>query len=145
MCASQRNGCQDSHEMSRKKIVGRSDPWEKVILGSPQSKANSRRIALVNNKVRSIKSKAALAYVRAFQYQCPTLTPMFEDDVAVTLHIFYASRRNDLDESIILDALQGKVYANDRQVKRKLVQWGLDPENPRTHIRVERLSTVQGD
>jgi Holliday junction resolvase RusA-like endonuclease len=52
--------------------------------------------------------------------------------------IHYASRRPDLDESVILDAMQGIVYKNDRQVKEKQIYWGLDPQNPRCEILVEK-------
>ena len=60
-------------------------------------------------------------------------------DVKITMTIYYASRRPDLDESLILDLLQGVVYVNDRQVKEKHIYWGLDKENPRTEIIVETL------
>ena len=50
--------------------------------------------------------------------------------------IYYASRRPDLDESLILDCMQNYVYYNDRQVKEKHIYWGLDKERPRTIIRV---------
>jgi hypothetical protein len=57
--------------------------------------------------------------------------------------IWYASRRPDLDESVILDLMQfdkktGRnfIYVNDRQVKKKTVQWGLSPSNPRLEIEV---------
>lgn len=53
--------------------------------------------------------------------------------------IFYASRRPDLDESLILDLLQGLVYVNDRQVKERHTYWGLDPENPRAEIIIEQM------
>ena len=49
------------------------------------------------------------------------------------------SRRPDLDESVILDCLEGKVYKNDRQVKAKHIFWGLDKENPRAEIEVSVL------
>ena len=63
---------------------------------------------------------------------CPT-----KDDVKVEMIIYYATRRPDLDESLILDCMQDKIYANDRQVKqKKFIYWGLDRENPRTLIRV---------
>lgn len=55
------------------------------------------------------------------------------------LEIFYASNRPDLDESVILDAMQGRIYRNDRQVKRKTVQWNIDRDNPRARIRVSAL------
>jgi Holliday junction resolvase RusA-like endonuclease len=63
-------------------------------------------------------------------------------DLRVTLHIFYASRRPDLDESLILDLMQGLIYANDRQVKERHCYWGLDPENPRAEIIIEKIPEV---
>ena len=52
--------------------------------------------------------------------------------------IYYASRRPDLDESLVLDLLQGVTYLNDRQVKEKHIYWGLDKENPRCEISVRK-------
>lgn len=120
--------------------VGRTAPYARTVLGEAASKANSRRIALVGGKVRVIKSEKALGFVRAFQYQCPVLEPMFLGDVRVSMTIYYASRRPDLDESVVLDAMQGRVYANDRQVREKVIRWGLDPERPRVEFVVEPLA-----
>lgn len=114
------------------------EPISFVIKGSPQSKANSRRL-VVNNKtgrMMFIKSKAAISYNDAFRMQCPKLDTLLEGDVCVTAHIYYGSRRPDLDESIVLDAMQGLIYSNDRQVKEKHIYWHLDPENPRAEITV---------
>ena len=62
------------------------------------------------------------------------------EDVAVTMTIFYASRRPDLDESLILDCMQGLLFNNDRQVKEKHIHWGgVDKENPRAEISVRYL------
>ena len=61
---------------------------------------------------------------------------MTDRDVRVELMIHYASRRPDLDESVILDAMQGIVYVNDRQVKQRMAYWGLDKDMPRAVIRV---------
>lgn len=119
--------------------TGRIKPWSKVIYGEPASKANSRIMSLRGGKPRSIKSPKALRYMEDFSRQCPTLDPLFEGNVHVDLRIYYASRRPDLDESVILDAMQGRIYANDRQVKRKTVEWGLDPGNPRAEITVSPL------
>jgi Holliday junction resolvase RusA-like endonuclease len=63
-------------------------------------------------------------------------------DLRVTLHIFYASRRPDLDESLILDLMQGLIYENDRQVKERHCYWGLDPENPRSEIIIEKIPEI---
>lgn len=56
--------------------------------------------------------------------------------VRVEIMIHYASRRPDLDESVILDAMQDIVYLNDRQVRQRMCYWGLDKELPRAVIRV---------
>ena len=60
-------------------------------------------------------------------------------DLKVTMTIYYASRRPDLDESLILDLMQGLVYENDRQVKERHTYWGLDKENPRAEIIIDQL------
>jgi len=112
-----------------------------VIFGEPCSKANSRRIVRTKGGGSMvIKSKKALAYVDSFAEQCPVLDELIEKDVAVTITIFYASRRPDLDESLILDCLQDKIYKNDRSVKEKHIYWGgVDKENPRAEISVRYL------
>jgi Holliday junction resolvase RusA-like endonuclease len=63
-------------------------------------------------------------------------------DIKMTMWIFYASRRPDLDESLILDLLQGVVYLNDRQVKERHVFWGLDPDKPRVEMIIEQIPDV---
>jgi Holliday junction resolvase RusA-like endonuclease len=57
----------------------------------------------------------------------------------VAIEIYYSTRRSDLDESIILDAMQGFIYANDRQIKSKFVTWGLDRDYPRAEIKIAEL------
>ena len=92
----------------------------------------------IRGKVMFIKSEKALSYVRAFKQQC-VIAPseVFECDVVVTIRIWYASRRPDLDESLILDLLQEVAYKNDRQVKEKHIYWmGVDKTNPRCEIEV---------
>ena len=78
-----------------------------VVYGEPASKANSRRLVSFKRKGGAgsrpalIKSQKALDYNEAFQKQCPKLSPLMEGDVSVTITIYYASRRPDLDESVI--------------------------------------------
>ncbi|HAI44573.1 MAG TPA: hypothetical protein DCM40_43970, partial [Maribacter sp.] len=91
-----------------------------IIEGEPASKANSRRSVLIGGKPRFIKSKKALNYEKMFKDQIQFCKlNCFEGDVGVEIKIFYASRRPDLDESLILDLMQGFAYENDRQVKEK--------------------------
>jgi len=113
-----------------------------IILGEPASKANSRRVVRIGNLSRLIKSQKALNYVEVFKQQCRPLATLMQGDLRVIMWIYYATRRPDLDESLILDLLQGSIYENDRQVKEKHIYWGLDPERPRAEIIVECIPSV---
>ena len=106
------------------------------ILGEPASKANSRKIVMIRGRPASIKSAKARNYAVKFLAQCQTLDLLFENDVKVEMLIYYASRRPDLDESLILDLMQGVIYKNDRQVKQKNIYWGLDRERPLSLIHI---------
>jgi len=110
-----------------------------IIFGEPASKANSRKVVRIGGASRLIKSSKGLAYADSFKKQARPIHPLIETDVRVTMKIFYASRRSDLDESLILDLLQGVIYVNDRQVKEKHIYWGLDKECPRAEIIVDVL------
>lgn len=107
-----------------------------TIYGEPASKANSRRWT----GRRLIKSKKALEYEKAFRAQAKPLETLLEGDLCATIRIWYASRRPDLDPSLILDLLQGIVYTNDRQVKEMHLYWGLDKENPRAEIGIAQIA-----
>ena len=110
-----------------------------TILGEATSKANSRKVVLIKGKIRVIKSQKALDYCKRFALQCPELDDPFECDLLVEIHIYYASRRHDLDETLILDNMQNKIYKNDRQVKIKHIYWHLDKDNPRAEITVRPI------
>ena len=107
-----------------------------TVYGEPASKANSRKMVLIKGRPALIKSVKARGYVTIFESQCPVLDVPTEDDVQVEMMIYYSTRRPDLDESLILDCMQNRIYKNDRQVKQKFIYWGLDKENPRSIIRV---------
>ncbi|HYF57357.1 MAG TPA: hypothetical protein VEA81_00220 [Burkholderiaceae bacterium] len=125
-----------------------------TILGEPASKANQRKIATIAGRTRLIKSEKARGYeADALRQIPPAARVRLEGPVEVQLRIFYASQRPDLDESVVLDVLQDRyrgageqrvlvqpgVYRNDRQVRRKLVEHGIDRKNPRTEIVVRPL------
>ena len=111
-----------------------------IIHGEPASKSNSRKLVTIKGRPAFIKSDKARKYVKQFEEQCPQMgDSMFLDDVEVEMTVYYASRRPDLDESVILDCMQGFIYKNDRQVKRKIITWGLDKENPRSEITVRLM------
>lgn len=133
-----------------------------TILGEPASKANSRKLATVGRKGEErtlfIKSEKARSYERTAALQIPSSARMmFQGPVRVTIRIFYASERPDLDESVVLDVLQAKytgsrgarhlvrpgVYLNDRQVREKHIYHGIDRDNPRSEIEVETIFPQQ--
>jgi Holliday junction resolvase RusA-like endonuclease len=107
-----------------------------TILGEPASKSNSRRWT---GKLL-IKSKKALSYSKMFKQQCPVLDPLMDGDIRITMRIWYASRRPDLDASLIFDLMQDCIYKNDRAVKEQHLFWGLDKDNPRAEITVEKIN-----
>lgn len=117
-------------------------PLSLIIFGEPASKANSRKIVRFGGVSRLIKSAKALTYSDVFKQQLAPLPVLYTGDLRVTMYIYYASRRPDLDESLILDLLQGLVYGNDRQVKERHTYWGLDPEQPRAEIIIEQMDEV---
>ncbi len=118
-----------------------------VLLGEPASKANSRRAVLINGLPRFIKSKKAMQYVAEAVVQLRHMfkgvenLPIFPDgDLVVTMTIHYCTRRPDLDESLILDVLEGFLYKNDRQIREKHIFHALDKESPRTEIHIQPRS-----
>lgn len=116
------------------------DNWafEATIFGEPASKANSRKLVRFGKRMASIKSDKARGYVKLFAEQAVPIDPLIDGDVLLYCHIYYASRRPDLDESLIMDCLQDIAYQNDRQVKAKVIVHGLDKEQPRAVIKIAK-------
>lgn len=110
-----------------------------ILHGEPASKANSRRLVTIRGQARLIKSQKALDYVAAVKRTYPPLVPLLEGDLRMTADVYYASRRPDLDVSLILDALQDIVYRNDRQVREMHLYHHLDRANPRAEITLEEM------
>lgn len=138
-------------------------PIEFTIFGEPASKANSRKIVTIRGRSSIIKSEEARNFEKHALRQIPPKARVrLACPVRVTLRIFYASERPDLDESVVLDVLQSRfdkvkipgqeelakvliqagVYENDRQVREKHVFHGIDKAMPRVEIRVEPLHQV---
>jgi Holliday junction resolvase RusA-like endonuclease len=115
--------------------------WSGIITGETCSKANSRRLVTHRKTGRPmfIKSSDALAYEKTVAKQVPVLQPMLEGRLRVHMEIFYASERPDLDPSLILDCLAGRVYRNDRQCRELHLVHGIDRRNPRAVILVEEI------
>lgn len=138
---------------------------EFTIYGEAASKANSRKIVKINGKTRSAKSDKALGFERDALRQIPPAARVrMEGPVCVTLRMYYASERPDLDESLVLDVMQDRwklqwishlasqgkhrvlvqagVYQNDRQVRERHVYHYIDRTNPRVEIVVEQIQNV---
>ena len=111
-----------------------------TIYGEPASKANSRRLVTIGGRARFIKSQKALDYVASLREQVRPIKPLMTGDLRMTAHIYYASRRPDLDASLILDALQGVAYENDRQIKEQHLHHHIDRDDPRAVISLEEMT-----
>tara|TARA_R100000008_G_C3500299_1_gene123334 strand:+ start:127 stop:591 length:465 start_codon:yes stop_codon:yes gene_type:complete len=111
-----------------------------VVFGAACSKANSRRLVLIGGKPRFIKSKKALDFEKAVKAQAPRLTEMLEGDLSFHADMYYPNRRSDLDPSILLDALQGIIYPNDRAFKQITARKFLDKKNPRCEIEIAQIA-----
>lgn len=117
-------------------------PVRFVIYGEPASKANSRKLVTVRDKLTGrprtlfIKSEKARNYEKDAEKQMPKLPALLLGPVRISIKIFYASERPDLDESLILDVLQEHIYKNDRQVREKHIYHAIDRDNPRAVIEV---------
>jgi len=135
-----------------------AEPIRFTILGEAASKANSRQLVTIKDRPAFIKSKKALSFERDALRQIPSAARQrLTGPVRVTLRMFYASERPDLDEHVVLDVLQDRyhgrgeqrrlvqagVYCNDRQVREKHVFWGLDRHNPRCEVEVEAVQAQQ--
>jgi len=109
-------------------------PCYVTVSGEPASKANQRRAVLIHGTPRFIKSEKALSYSNNLVKQLSIRENLLEGDLCIAIKIYYKTRRPDLDESLVLDLLQNIIYTNDRQIKRKYIEHGLDKNNPRTII-----------
>lgn len=126
------------------------EPFRCIIHGAAASKANSRRHVSGITKdgkpyKRSIKSDAALAWLQGAAYQVrprPT-DKLLTGTLSASLRLWYASERPDLDPSLVLDFLQGRAYANDRQVRALHVYHGIDKRDPRVEVLITEISDIE--
>lgn len=59
----------------------------------------------------------------------------------VSIYLWYPTRAGDIDNrtKAILDALEGHVYRNDRQIRQLVIEKGVDKTNPHVDVIVRRL------
>ena len=107
---------------------------------------NSRRIVTTGRgrfaRTRVIKSAKALRWVEAAERDLaasPRPTRLLKGRLRLTAWIYYRTERPDLDESLVLDVLQGWVMKNDRQVREKHIFHRIDRHQPRAELLVEEI------
>jgi Holliday junction resolvase RusA-like endonuclease len=134
---------------------------------------NSRELVHFGAKPALIKSKKARDYERTASLQIPPdARQMLQGPVRVTMRLWYASERPDLDGALLLDILAAKyrkekgklqkiaageyvygegervlvskgVYENDRQVREIHAYHGIDRANPRAEVEIEPMLPQQ--
>jgi Holliday junction resolvase RusA-like endonuclease len=129
-----------------------------TIHGQMASKSNRRRLVVMGEHVRSIKSEEALAFVAGALPQIPSWARRrFEGPVRVRVRVFYRNRQSDLDEQLVLDVLQdqwallrgkrlltqGGVYRNDNQIVERHAYKAIDARRPRVEVVVWALQQQQ--
>ncbi len=127
--------------------VTKSDTWTVstritlTIRGELASKANSRKLVTIKGKPRFIKSQKARDWESMALAQIPGDHRVgLTGPIRMTATIYYASRRPDLDPSLLMDVLErAGVYANDRQIVEQHLTKKLDPLAPRVELLLEEL------
>ncbi|WP_417821279.1 RusA family crossover junction endodeoxyribonuclease [Terasakiella sp.] len=114
-----------------------------TIKGQPVSMKNSRQITYRFHKGRRIpriiKSDKALAYAKSIERQVPILRRRINGPCKIWIRVFYETQKPDLDCELIFDALQDRLYDNDRQLREKHLYHAIDKKNPRAEIVIEPL------
>ena len=98
-------------------------------------------------RVTVARSKKYTAYLEAVRLETHGTRPMTEE-VGMAVRVHFPNRRRDMANvvDVLLDALEGIAYVNDRQVKMLLVVEG-EPsaENPRVEVVVVPRPQDQGE
>ncbi len=92
-------------------------------------------------KVMRHPSKARDEYFVAVRRAAGACAPI-EGDVSLRVVAYFPDRRRDLVniDEVLLDALEGVAYGNDRQVVHFTIRREIDPQRPR--VEVEAVSTT---
>jgi len=144
-----------------------------TIRGQMVSMKNSRDIVMFGKRPGVKKSDKALAYEKAALLQIPAeAKQMLTGPLIVTMRIYYASERPDLDGALLLDIMAAKygkskgklqkiapgqwaygegarrlerrgVYENDRQCRELHFYHFIDVANPRTEVEIETVLPQQ--
>ncbi len=116
----------------------------KLVLPVPPSANRYWRVRAWRGRAKTYKSPEARAYQqRVMVLAHPWPKPPPTGPVVVTLRWFQGRRSGDLDDRIkvVLDALQGIAYQNDRQIIELHAFRDYDSQHPRLEITIERRDT----
>ncbi len=115
---------------------------KQIIYGQPPSKSNSYKIILVKGHPKLGKTPATEKYEESFFLQCSLRKKGICKRFKITLDVFFASDRPDLDnaQKIILDCLQTcGAIKNDRLCAEIHARKLIDKKNPRIEFEIEEL------
>jgi len=109
--------------------------------GQLVSSKNRRRIVgFKTGRPRLIKSKPALDYEKAAAKEVWRGAKGIEGPVSLTAHVFYSTRRPDLDVQLLMDVLQkARVILDDRQIHQIIATKYVDKVNPRVEWQIRSI------
>jgi len=117
-----------------------------TIKGQPASMKNGRQIGWKRSKKQPWKtvpylrkSDKALSYEQSIKRQIPILRRRINGPCKIWVRVYYQTQKPDLDCELIFDALQDRVYENDRQLREKHLYHAIDKKNPRAEIVIQPL------
>lgn len=115
--------------------------WQFRVYGEPGTKANGRRIVTRGKVKKLLKSEKTTTYIEEhWDQQIIKRDPLLEGDLAIRLHVYYASRRPDLSAlELIKDLLEGVAYKNDRQIKCEAEMWNKAKLDPMVDIGIRKI------
>lgn len=118
------------------KPASRPESYERVILGHLASKSNGRRKTTWGGV---IKSKVAMEFEDDFFRQTGTSRVPLDGPLGISVTVYYADNRRDLDISLLQDCLQkANFILNDRQIVEIHALRKIDRKKPRVDFRLYR-------
>lgn len=128
-----------SHEL---RAYPKKGPLIKAVMALQQGKKGAWFAVQRAIKVGRQHTDAYTDYIEELERVLSGQGPVvLEGDVRLQVIAYFPDRRRDMANiiDVLLDALQGVCYTNDRQVKDLRVTWALDPHDPRCVVRYESL------
>ena len=111
-----------------------------TIIGEPVGKSSGWKIAWPKGgRPFMVLTQKGRSYKDGVIRQVLPMHSMLVGPLKVTATLYYASERPDLDPSLLLDALQKRIYKNDRQVRELHVIHAIDRKNPRAEVTIEPM------